>query len=83
MKARILVADDEPVVLRALERFLGDRFGEIIPAESYEKAAKVIGAGRIDLALIDLKLGDRDGLELVQLLQKNNPDSSSIIMTGF
>jgi len=83
MKARILVADDEPVVLRALERFLGERFGEVIPAENYEKAAKVIGAGRIDLALIDLKLGDRDGLELVQLLQRNNPDSCSIIMTGF
>lgn len=83
MKPQILVVDDEISVLRALERFLSDKGYEVIVADTFEKGAKVLEGGRCDLALVDLKLGDRDGIELVQYLQKVSPQTSCMIMTGF
>ncbi|MFO1464775.1 MAG: sigma-54 dependent transcriptional regulator [bacterium] len=83
MKPQILVVDDELAVLRALDRFLSEKGYEVTLAENFEKAAKALEGGRIELALVDLKLGDRDGIELVQHIQKNSPQTSCIIMTGF
>ncbi|MDL1873359.1 sigma-54-dependent Fis family transcriptional regulator [Deltaproteobacteria bacterium PRO3] len=83
MKSQILVVDDEIAVLRALERFLTEKGFEVTLADTFDKAAKVLESGRIDLALIDLKLGDRDGIELVQYLQKVSPQTACMILTGF
>ncbi|MCE9625795.1 MAG: sigma-54 dependent transcriptional regulator [Deltaproteobacteria bacterium] len=82
MKSQILVVDDEPVVLKALERFLTEQGCEVTPAENFDKAVKALEGGRIELALVDLKLGDRDGIELVQHIQKTSPQTACIIMTG-
>ncbi|MCC7345519.1 MAG: sigma-54-dependent Fis family transcriptional regulator [Deltaproteobacteria bacterium] len=83
MRSQILVVDDEIAVLRALERFLAEKGYEVTLADTFDKAAKILESGRIDLALIDLKLGDRDGIELVQYQQKVSPQTACMILTGF
>ncbi len=83
MKPQIMVVDDEVAVLRALDRFLSEKGYEVVLADTFDKGVKALECGRIEVALVDLKLGDRDGLDLVQHIQKTSPQTACIIMTGF
>ncbi len=83
MKNQILVIDDETSILRALDRFLTGQKYEVALCDNYNQAVEIISQGFIDLALVDMKLGNQDGIELIRQIQKISPKTSSIIMTGF
>lgn len=83
MKSQILVVDDEVSILRALERFLGEKGYGILTCNNYQSALKILGEGYVDLALVDLKLGSQDGIELIKQIAKISPRTASIIMTGY
>lgn len=79
----VLVVDDERGILEILAQFLGDRGYRVATAET---AAEALGIGtreRFDAALIDLKLPDRTGLEIVGPLTEANPQIACIVMTAF
>jgi two-component system KDP operon response regulator KdpE len=68
MSARILCIDDEPAIRRLLRGAL-ERGGFVaIEAETARAGLDALRRERPDLALLDLGLPDRDGLELVPLL---------------
>jgi len=83
MKNHILVVDDEVSILRALDRFLTDQGYGVSTCDNFESAVNILSEGFVDLALVDLKLGSQDGINLIQKIQKISPQTSSIIMTGF
>jgi two-component system KDP operon response regulator KdpE len=69
VSARILVVDDEPAI-RRLARAALERSGMAVrEAQDAREALLFANAERPDLALLDLGLPDRDGLELVPLLK--------------
>ena len=64
--ARVLVVDDEPIVLDVLGRYLErDGFG-VETARDGPAALDAIDRRRPDLILLDLGLPDRDGLEVIR-----------------
>jgi len=65
----ILIVDDDPGVLAALETLLSDTH-EIHTAESGEVAWSILQQEDIDIALVDLSLPDFDGLELLTRLRQ-------------
>ena len=79
----VLIVDDEPSILEVLEQFLLQRGYRVATAETVEEALRRIGAERFDVALIDLKLPDRTGLELLEPASRANPHMTCIIMTAF
>jgi signal transduction histidine kinase/DNA-binding response OmpR family regulator len=79
----VLVVDDERSILDVLEQFLSQRGYRVATAETAEEALRRIGAERFDVALIDLKLPDRTGLDLLEPASRANPDMMCIIMTAF
>jgi DNA-binding NtrC family response regulator len=83
MKKHVLVVDDEVSILRALDRFLTDQGYQVTLCDNAQSARKVLSEGFIDLALVDMKLGTESGLDLLKQIQKDSPQTSSIIMTGF
>jgi DNA-binding NtrC family response regulator len=83
MKPQILVVDDEVSILRALDRFLTEQGYEVSICDNFPTATKILERGQIDLALIDLKLGEYDGIQLIKHIQKMGLKTGSIIMTGF
>ena len=66
---RILVVEDEPAIARRLVQFcskiLGEQLEVSVVAETYEAASAQIAALTFDVMLLDLKLQERDGMELL------------------
>ncbi len=81
---KILIVDDEPTLRTALNRVLGSRGYKCISAGNVDEARQIAKAQPdISLALIDLRLPDGDGIELMAELKAANDDLQVIILTGF
>ncbi len=83
MKERILVVDDEGQIVRAIQRFLTDKGYEVISCSSFESAVPIIEKEFVDGAIVDLKLGDQNGIELIRRIKKNQPEAACIMVTGY
>lgn len=83
MKKHILIVDDEASILKALERFLTEQGYQVSTCDNSKSARDVLGEGFVDLALVDMKLGSESGMDLLVQIQKDSPQTSSIIMTGY
>ena len=58
--ARILVVDDEPGMIRAVERVLGEDH-EVIGTRRSREALALAGTFRPELAIVDVRMPDLDG----------------------
>jgi CheY-like chemotaxis protein len=78
---RVLLVDDDPIVLRALRRLLlGARPGwEIDMAESVEAALLLIEAKAYDVVVTDLHMPVLDGLSLLERLRAEQPSVMRVI----
>jgi len=79
----IIIIDDERSILEILEQFLSERGYRVATAETAEAALELVERDRFDVALIDLKLPDRTGLDLLEPLERANPGLQCIMMTAF
>ena len=78
----VLLVDDEPLFLRALERILhGDRHA-LHRAGSAAEALAVLADAEIDLVLLDIRLGATSGVELLEQIKRARPDVEVVMMTG-
>ncbi len=78
----VLVIDDEPLLLRSLERILTAGGYRALLAESEEDAAPVLSDPALDVLLLDVKLGRRNGLDLLDRLKRDRPEVEVIVITG-
>ncbi|MBI5497641.1 MAG: EAL domain-containing protein [Deltaproteobacteria bacterium] len=69
MGARILLVDDEPVILRSLERLLTNHGHQVVVAADGEEALRVARQSIPDLILSDVRMPNMDGHELLAALQ--------------
>jgi len=79
--SRILVVDDEPGMLRAVERVLGDAY-HVIGSRSSRDAVSVAAEFNPDLAIVDIRMPELDGFELMTRLKARFPELDIILMTG-
>jgi sigma-B regulation protein RsbU (phosphoserine phosphatase) len=79
--ARILVVDDEPGMLHALERVLGGTH-VVMPSGSAREAVTRALEFKPDLAILDIRMPELDGFELMTRLKTLQPDMDVILMTG-
>ncbi len=79
--ARILVVDDEPGMLRAVERVLsGDHL--VRGTRLSREALSIADEFHPDLAIVDIRMPDLDGFELMTQLKRRFPAIDVILMTG-
>lgn len=83
MNAAILVVDDEQNLVNLLEMVLTKRGYQVHAALTVEDAQKLIEQITFDLALIDIKIGPRDGLSLLDDIRKRRPDAKAIVITAY
>lgn len=82
MSARILVIDDEADI-RALLRIILTKAGfEVSEAADGAELSAAFDGPQPDLALLDLKLPDSDGLTLLPQIKKAWPDTEVVMLTG-
>ncbi len=82
--ARVLIVDDDSSLRTALFRTFDRKGYQVVTANCRHEAEKFSQSGQsFDLAIIDLRLPDGDGIELMQTLHKSNRNCAVIILTGF
>lgn len=80
---QLLVADDDDVFREQLARALKSR--GVVPwtAGGYEAAMQVAAEAELDMAVVDLKLGNDNGLDLVRDLLRVTPRMKIVVLTGY
>ena len=82
-KKRIIVIDDDKSILRTFTRILQKRGYEIDVAETGKEALEKSKKTSYDLALIDIRLPDMDGTDLLVKMQETMRGAIKIMITGF
>jgi DNA-binding NtrC family response regulator len=80
---KILVVDDEEIVLLSCERVLTEEGYEVRTLLSGREALALLGEETFDLALVDLKMPGIGGIELLQAMKRDYPDIAVIMITGY
>jgi len=78
----VLVVDDEPLLLRSLQRILRSDGHRMVLAESAAEAESTLADPQLDVVLLDLLLGKSSGLELLERLKRERPELEVIVITG-
>ncbi|HON38319.1 MAG: sigma-54 dependent transcriptional regulator [Desulfomonilia bacterium] len=82
MKRSILIVDDEESIRFSLKGGLEDEGYHTLLAANGEEAVQVIERNEIDLILLDIWMPGKDGLQILEELNKNGYRIPVIIMTG-
>ena len=82
-QARILVIDDDKAVRKSHEAMLKANGYDVDVAETGIEAIKKSKAKLYNLALVDLRLPDMDGIELLTSMREAVPKTVKIIITGY
>jgi DNA-binding NtrC family response regulator len=77
----ILVVDDEPLIRFALSERLTDEGYRVIEADTAASALAKAADG-VDLVLLDYKLPDGDGIEVLKRLKERDPDALVVLLTA-
>ena len=80
---KILVVDDDPDITLLLERFLSKHHFDVTITSSGKDAIRKIQNEKYNLALVDFRLPDLDGMELLSFARKIDPDLQIVIITGY
>jgi DNA-binding NtrC family response regulator len=82
MSARILVVDDEEIVIRSCLRILGDGDYEVEAVQSGWEALRKIDESHYDVVILDIMMPKMDGLEVLQRVKESYPDVEVVMITG-
>ncbi|HEU4769035.1 MAG TPA: sigma-54 dependent transcriptional regulator [Pyrinomonadaceae bacterium] len=80
--SRILVIDDEPSVTDALRLVLNELGHRVETARSGAEAKELLSGSTYDLVFTDLRLPDGSGIDLLELIKSNTPNTEVIVMTA-
>ena len=81
-KSLLIVDDDNPLSDR-LARAMEKKGFKVIQAESVDKGLNLVRTSPPAFAVVDLRLGDGSGLEVIKEIRKNKEDSRVVMLTGY
>ena len=79
----LLVVDDDPVTIDLLKEVLSQEGYEVSTALSGEEAITQGTDNFFDLIITDVRMGKKDGMEVLRFFKKNAPDTTVIMITAF
>ncbi|MBD3236665.1 MAG: response regulator [Candidatus Eisenbacteria bacterium] len=82
-RARVLVIDDEPLVRRSTARLLEDHGYEVVTATCAQEGLARFESTQPEVVILDVRLPDGSGLELLPRLQEIDPAAKIVVITAF
>jgi DNA-binding NtrC family response regulator len=80
---RVLIVDDDSVVLRALEELVRTWGHVPIAFGTFEQARASLETSAPDVLVVDVRLGLFNGLQLLHLAKQAHPDLSMLVVSGY
>ena len=82
MSYSVLIADDDNSLRSVLSATLHKAGYDTVKAQNGKEAIDCVQKNEFDVILLDIFLGDADGLELIESIQELNPSAAIIVITG-
>ncbi|MBI5254871.1 MAG: sigma-54-dependent Fis family transcriptional regulator [Burkholderiales bacterium] len=82
MSVRILVIDDEEVVLRSCQRILASEQRHVDTVSDGAEGLRMVDATPYDLVVLDIKMPKMDGIEVLREIKERHPDVEVLMVTG-
>jgi DNA-binding NtrC family response regulator len=82
VKSQVLIVDDERLIRNSLERALAAEGHLLETADSAAAALAATGRKRFDLAILDLKLPDGGGLDVLEKILRDSPETKVVVITA-
>ena len=82
-RMQVLIIDDEADVCTFFRRLLVRKGYQVVTAANEPQALAALDSGQFNVALVDLKLPDTDGITLLEIIKSRQPACEVIIMTGY
>jgi len=79
---RLLLVDDEIGYLEVLSKRFRKRNIDVTTASTGQQAIQLLRRNDFDVAVVDLKMTDMDGIEVLKVFKKMDPELAIIILTG-
>jgi DNA-binding NtrC family response regulator len=79
----ILIIDDDPLIRKTLSSYLSKEGFEVVLAEDGEEGLQKYDECLPDLVILDIRLPDVDGLEVLRKIKEKTENASIIIMTAY
>lgn len=80
---RLMVLDDDEHLRTRLGRALSARGFDVVLADSIAAATAIVKSNPPAFAVLDMRLGDGSGLDIVTLLHECRPDCRTLMLTGY
>ena len=78
----VLIVDDDPQILRLVERMLGGRSVKVISAPRPSEALRICESERVDLLISDVAMPEMDGNRLADRVLKLHPETGVLLISG-
>ena len=82
-RARILIVDDDESIRNTVKIILEDEGYSVDLASTGNEAIKMTEKTAYNVALLDIRLPDMEGVELLKLIKDNVPRTRKIMVTGY
>jgi two-component system, response regulator RegA len=82
-QGKLLIIEDDAIYRNRLGRTLARRGFDVVDADSLSEGRRLASEHKPDFAIVDMRLGDGNGLDLVPELHDINKDMRVIILTGY
>ena len=79
----LLIVEDDKSFLQRLAKALETRGFEVTVAESVAEGLRQVEQSSPAFAVVDMRLGDGNGLEVISALKRRRPEARGIILTGY
>ncbi|HMQ17047.1 MAG TPA: sigma-54 dependent transcriptional regulator [Phycisphaerae bacterium] len=83
MSIRVLIVEDEALIRWSLRQKFEERGYRVTEAETGRAALEALDAGLFDFIMLDYKLPDMTGLDVLRKLRESDTDTVAIMMTAF
>jgi len=79
----VLFVDDEPMILRSIERLFLDSPHRILTTDDVDEALEIVGREPVAVVVSDQRMPKMQGIELLEKIKAVSPDTIKILLTGY
>lgn len=78
----ILIVDDEPEILRLVEKMIGPHRANVMLAPLPSEALRICETHAVDVLISDIQMPEMDGIKLAERVLKIRPETSVLLISG-